>query len=197
MSKIQNTSSKTYLAFHKPYGVLSQFSKEKEDDSTLKDYLPKLSGDIYPIGRLDKDSEGLLLLTNDNKLKTRLLDPNSKFKKTYWVQVDGQINKEAIEKLKHGVTIRINKKDHLTLPCDAKIIFPPSIPDRFPPIRFRKSIPTAWIEISIVEGKNRQIRKMGAAVGFPVLRLIRISIGQINLGKLKIGESRIISKYEI
>lgn len=187
MSRHKSKSPKIYLAFHKPYGVLCQFTKEKPEDLTLKDFLPTLPDDVYSIGRLDKDSEGLLLLTNDNKFKTRLLDPASKLKKTYWIQVDGQIDEKSINKLKDGPVIRINKIDYKTLPCEARIIPSPDIPERIPPVRYRKSIPTSWVEISIVEGKNRQVRRMGAAVGYPVLRLVRCKIGKFKLNDLARG----------
>lgn len=166
-----------YFAINKPYGYLSQFTGEKNDRllGDLYDF-PK---DVYPVGRLDKDSEGLLILTNDNQLKHRLLDPDSDHSKTYLVQVEGDITPEAIEELQAGIIrIKHNGKEHLVKKAKCQKIDPPEIEDREPPIRFRASIPTSWITITLTEGKNRQVRKMTAAVGFPTLRLIRISIGQ-------------------
>ncbi len=176
-----------YIRFFKPYGVLSQFSRETEEHITLADFLD-ISPDIYPIGRLDKDSEGLLLLTNDNDYKTKMLSPKSKVSKTYLVQVDGEITSEAMETLKSGVEIKLKKGRYKTKPCSVLQINVPKLPDRFPPVRFRKNIPTSWIKITLFEGKNRQIRKMCAAVGFPVLRLVRVSIGEVHLAGLGPGD---------
>jgi 23S rRNA pseudouridine2457 synthase len=185
-----------YFIIHKPYGVLSQFSKEG-NQATLAD-LYDFPKDVYPVGRLDSDSEGLLILTNDKNLNYKLLNPKFKHLRTYWVQVDGAINNEAIEKLKSGITININGKQHKTLPAKVKIIEPPiEIEERNPPVRYRKNIPTSWIEISLTEGKNRQVRKMTAAVGFPTLRLIRIKIEQLSLFPLKSGEVKELQKQEI
>ncbi len=178
-----------YFILYKPYGYLCQFTGEKEDKllGDLYDF-PK---DVYSVGRLDKDSEGLLILTNDNQLKTRLLDPESNTEKTYLVQVDGQITEEAIQKLSDG-SIRIKHKgeDYQVKKAHCEIITDISIEDRDPPIRFRKNIPTSWIQLTITEGKNRQVRKMTAAVGFPTLRLIRTRIGRISLENMQIGEVR-------
>jgi len=185
-----------YYIFNKPYNVLSQFTKEVPEHITLKDYLD-LPSDVYPIGRLDKDSEGLLLLTNDNKFKNRLLDPKSKSKKTYWVQVDGEITTNAISQLSKGVTIKIKKGYYQTLPGQVKKIVPNNIEERKPPIRKRAFIPTSWIEITIEEGKNRQIRKMCAQVGFPCLRLIRTKIKSLNFEDVKNGDFRMLTKKEI
>lgn len=187
---------KQYYAFHKPYGVLSQFTKEVESHVTLADYV-QLDSDIYPVGRLDKDSEGLLLLTNDNILKTRILSPTTKLKKEYWVQVDGAITPEAITSLQEGVDIKINKKIHRTLPADVTPLRTPSLEERDPPVRFRANIPTSWISITIIEGKNRQIRRMCAAVGYPVLRLVRTTVGRLSLGDLSRGEVKQLSPEEV
>jgi 23S rRNA pseudouridine2457 synthase len=166
---------KYYIAY-KPYNMLSQFTKELEDDITLADLDFKFDKDIYPVGRLDKDSEGLLILSNDDAFKNRLLSPESKKAKTYWVQVEGDITIEAINKLQAGVRITVQGKGYKTLPAQAYILQePPDLPERIPPIRFRANITTTWIQIEIVEGKNRQIRKMTAAVGFPTLRLVRVA----------------------
>ena len=185
-----------YYIFNKPYNVLSQFTKEVPEHITLQDFLT-LKSDIYPVGRLDKDSEGLLLLTNDNILKNRLLDPNKKSPKTYIAQVEGNVTLAAIEALKNGVKIKLKKGDYKTNPCKAFKITTPNIPDRDPPIRVRISIPTSWIEITIEEGKNRQIRKMCAAVGFPCLRLIRTKIKNIEFKDLPSGSFRVLTNQEI
>lgn len=174
--------------FYKPYNCLSQFTREHPDHITLADYLD-IPNDCYPIGRLDKDSEGLLLLSNDKSLVNKVLDPKNKFPKTYCVQVDGLITKEAIDTLINGTTITIKKKSYVTKPAIVtKIASPPSFPERTPPIRYRLNVPTSWIKITIIEGKNRQIRRMCASVGFPVLRLIRTKIGDYNLDNLTIGQ---------
>lgn len=188
-----------YFAIYKPYGVLSQFTAEQEGDLTLAclyDFPP----DVYPVGRLDKDSEGLLLLTNDNFLKSRLLAPQFKVEKTYWVQVEGSITPEAIRQLSRGVIIRLKGKPYHTLPAQVAAMTPPPLPPRVPPIRFRKSVPTSWISVGLQEGKNRQVRRMTAAVGFPTLRLVRASIGGLSLSGLQMkepGEVRLLSRKEI
>ncbi|WP_419173289.1 pseudouridine synthase [Halobacteriovorax sp.] len=174
-----------YIIFNKPYNVLCQFGKDHKDQLSLIDYnLPK---ELYPVGRLDKDSEGLLILTNDGKYKDRMANAKSKVEKTYLVQVDGDITNEAIEELKKGVVIKDNYK---TKPAKVKKIESNlvKVEQRDPPVRFRKNIPTSWIEVRISEGKNRQVRRMCAAVGFPTLRLIRTAIGNIKLGELKLGQ---------
>lgn len=175
--------------------MLSQFSKEG-DHPTLADLSFQFSKDIYPVGRLDADSEGLLLLTNDNLLKTRLLHPSNQHDKTYYVQVEGEITEEACNQLEAGVTISINGKAYHTLRSNAKQIQEPELPERNPPIRFRKNIPTSWISLQIHEGKNRQVRKMTAAVGFPTLRLVRWSIGQLTLDKMQPGDVIELSQNE-
>lgn len=174
-------SSFNYYAVFKPYDMLSQFSGEPTD--RLLGDLHVFPKDVYPVGRLDKDSEGLLLLTNDNRFKTTLLSPISKISKTYLVQVDGEITQDAVDKLSDGtITIKHNGKEHQVLPAECRIVDPPAeLPDRSIPIRYRKNIPTSWIELTITEGKNRQVRKMTAAVGFPTLRLIRIGIGKYRI----------------
>lgn len=175
-----------YLFFNKPFQVLCQFSAE-ENKETLANYLSNIPKDVYPVGRLDYDSEGLLLLTNDKKITTELLHPNRKHPRTYWVQVDGDISPAAINMLEKGVCISVNGKKHHTLPCTAFKIAPPDLPERQPPIRYRKDIPTSWISITLIEGKNRQIRKMTAAAGFPTLRLIRYAIGDYTLDNIATG----------
>jgi 23S rRNA pseudouridine2457 synthase len=184
-----------YLAY-KPYGVLNQFT-----DSLGRLTLASLYNfpqDVYPVGRLDIDSEGLLLLTNDKSINHRLLNPKFRHEKTYWVQVEGDITDEAIEKLKKGVTIRVDGKLYHTLPARAfRFANEPNLPERNPPIRFRKNIPTSWISLSIVEGKKHQVRKMTAAVGFPTLRLVRSQIQGLSLENMQIGEVRELSAQEV
>ena len=157
--------------------MLSQFTKEKgSDKSTLAD-LAELPKDVYPVGRLDADSEGLLILTNDKALTEKLLNPINKHGRTYLIQVEGDISNEALEKLRTGVSIRIKKENYVTAPAIVRAIAPPDwLPERDPPVRFRANIPTTWIELTITEGRNRQVRRMTAAVGFPTLRLVRIAI---------------------
>ena len=185
-----------YFIIYKPFQVLTQFSAS-EGKKTLKDFF-KVPPDVYPVGRLDFDSEGLLMLTNDNSLKHKLTDPSFNHEKEYWAQVEGQINEEAIVKLEAGVTISIDGKSYRTKPARAHIISPePKVHFRNPPIRFRMNIPTSWLSLTITEGKNRQVRKMTAAVGFPTLRLIRHRIGSIDFGDLKPGEMLELSRAEV
>jgi 23S rRNA pseudouridine2457 synthase len=176
----------TYL-FNKPFNVLSQFTKEHPDHITLADYL-QVETDVYPVGRLDKDSEGLLLLSNNKELINRVLHPSTNKFKKYFVQVEGDVKEKTLQQLAKGIELRINKKTFLTKPALIKKISEPNLPPRNPPIRFRKEIKTSWVEISITEGKKRQIRKMFAAINYPVLRLVRIEIAEFKLGKLKPGE---------
>ena len=172
----------TLVLFNKPFGVICQFSPDPKHPS-LSDYIPIKN--VYPAGRLDHDSEGLLLLTDDGKLQHKITHPDNKMAKTYWAQVDGDISEEAIEKLRNGLTL----KDGPTKPALCKRINEPeALWPRTPPIRVRKNIPTSWIELTIKEGRNRQIRRMTAAVGFPTLRIIRYSIGPWNLDSLRPGE---------
>ena len=176
-----------YFIIYKPYEVLCQFSKEG-DKKTLKDFFD-VPSDVYPVGRLDYDSEGFLLLTNDKKLNHRLLNPSFAHERSYWVQVDGDVTDEAIAALKNGVTITVDGKPHRTRPAKGKRIdVDQTVPPRNPPIRFRKNIPTSWIELTLTEGKNRQVRKMTAAVGFPTLRLIRYSMERITIDGLQPGD---------
>jgi len=171
------------IAFNKPYGVLSQFSKEGEHP-TLADYID--IPNVYPAGRLDRDSEGLLLLTDDGKLQQRISDPKFKKFKTYWVEVEKKPDETALQQLRDGVTL----KDGLTRPAKVKLIDEPDIWQRDPPVRFRKNVPTAWLALSISEGKNRQVRRMTAAVGYPTLRLVRARVGDWQLGDLELGQWR-------
>ena len=184
-----------YYVLYKPFGLTTQFSGEEENLSNLSFSFPK---DIYPVGRLDKDSEGLLILTNDSNLQHRLTDPKFGHHRTYAVQVEGEINVEAIKLLEQGVEITLpNKKKYKTLPASAKIIESPNLPVRNPPIRVRKTIPDSWIELTLTEGKNRQVRKMTAKVGFPTLRLIRVKIEQLNLKDFHSEEIKEYSQIEI
>lgn len=172
------------LLFNKPYGVICQFSPEG-GHKTLADYIPL--PDFYPAGRLDTDSEGLLLLTDDGKLQHRITDPKFKQPKTYWVQVEGEPDAVALQKLEQGVAL----KDGLTLPATACcLIEPENLWPRSNPVRIRKHIPTSWIALTLHEGRNRQVRRMTAAVGHPTLRLIRASIGEWALAGLPPGEWR-------
>lgn len=174
------------VLFNKPFRVLSQFSAEG-DKKTLADYID-IKG-VYPAGRLDFDSEGLMLLTDDGKLQARLTDPKNRKYKTYLVQVEGEIDRKAIVALQRGVTL----KEGRSLPARARQVDPPQdLWERDPPVRFRQHIPTSWLEIQIREGKNRQVRRMTAAVGFPTLRLIRTQIDEWSLQGLKPGEYRLM-----
>jgi 23S rRNA pseudouridine2457 synthase len=174
------------ILFNKPYGVLSQFSDRSSDGAraTLSDHI-RLPG-VYPAGRLDRDSEGLLLLTDDGRLQARIADPRFKLPKTYLVQVEGEIGEEALAALRAGVQLA----DGLTRPALARRIAPPELWPRDPPVRFRKSVPDCWIELTIREGRNRQVRRMTAAVGHPTLRLVRWRIGDWTLDGLAPGEWR-------
>jgi 23S rRNA pseudouridine2457 synthase len=180
-----------YIAFNKPYGVLSQFTGEKLDETLAKFGIPK---DVYAAGRLDKDSEGLLILSNDGAFIDTLISPKSDKEKIYWVQVEKIPDAQSLLKLSRGVMI----EDYKTKPCKVTILDPePEIEERNPPVRFRKTIPTCWLEITISEGKNRQVRKMTASIGFPTLRLIRVKTGKYELGDLGIGEWRVIRKEDV
>ncbi|MBT31489.1 MAG: pseudouridine synthase [Thalassobius sp.] len=169
-----------YFVIYKPFGVLSQFSEADGHPGLASLYnFPK---DVYPVGRLDRDSEGMLIITNDKKLNHKLLNPEFAHNRTYMVQVEGDATNETIKQLENRLEIKINKKNYLTKPAKAKLIEAPSyVPERNPPVRFRKSIPTSWIELTLIEGKNRQVRKMTAKTGFPTLRLIRKSIENLEL----------------
>jgi 23S rRNA pseudouridine2457 synthase len=170
------------ILFNKPFRVLCQFSGERPGRSTLADFID-VPG-VYPAGRLDFDSEGLLLLTDSGALQHLITDPGRKLPKTYLVQVEGVPGRIALSRLRRGVRLQ----DGMTLPARARLIEPPDIWPRDPPVRYRKNIPTTWLELAITEGRNRQVRRMTAAIGHPTLRLIRIRIGQWKLGGLRPGE---------
>lgn len=187
-----------YILFNKPYGVLCQFTDNSSEQKRplLKDYIPIPK--VYPVGRLDLDSEGLLLLTDNGQLKHRLSDPKFAHPRTYYVQVERIPDEFALNRLRNGVTI----KNYRTRKAKVRILsVEPKLPPRNPPIRDRKNIPTSWLEMTLTEGKNRQVRRMTAAVGFPTLRLVRISIGtnshKINLAGLEPGQWRELTTKEI
>ncbi len=187
--------TKRYILFYKPYDVLTQFSDRDLDDTnrrTLKDYIPV--ADVYPVGRLDRDSEGLLLLTNDGLLQHKLSDRKYHHERTYWVQVERIPNHTALNQLRTGVEIQ----DYRTRPAKVHLLTEePQLPPRDPPIRFRLNVPTAWLEITLTEGRNRQVRRMTAAVGFPTLRLVRVAIAHLRLSGLQPGEWRDLTSAEL
>ena len=171
--------------------MLTQFSGEGPTLATLGEF-PK---EVYPVGRLDKDSEGLLLLTDDKSLNHQLLNPRFAHQRTYYVQVEGIPTPEALAQLQVGVTIQVDGKAYRTKPAVAKLLEDaPTLPDRDPPIRFRAAIPDRWLALTLIEGKNRQVRKMTAAVGFPTLRLVRFSMEKITLDGMGVGEVRELSQ---
>lgn len=180
-----------YILFHKPYNVLSQFTPE-DGAKALNEF--NLPSGVYAAGRLDKDSEGLLLLTDDGLLIEKLLNPNNQKPKTYWALVERIPTEDELHRMRQGLKI----EDYTTRPCEVKILDPqPEVPPRDPPVRFRKTVQDIWIEITIVEGKNRQIRKMTAAIGHPTLRLIRKKIGNLELNDLKEGKWKEITLDQI
>ena len=181
-----------HILFYKPYGVLSQFSSDRTSHPTLKQFIDV--PDVYPAGRLDHDSEGLLLLTSDGALQHRLTDPRHAHPRTYWAQVEGDVTEEALSRLRRGVAVQ----DYVTRPAHAvRLEKEPPLPLRDPPIRYRKLIPTSWVELTLTEGRNRQVRRMTASVGFPTLRLVRVRIGQLSLEGLQPGEWREVGRAEI
>jgi 23S rRNA pseudouridine2457 synthase len=180
----------TLILFNKPFDVLSQFTDRGTEGSkrqTLSDYIAVPN--VYPAGRLDLDSEGLMLLTDDGRLQSRIADPKYKMPKSYLAQVEGEITDEALSALSNGVML----KDGMTRPAKAERIDPPLLWDRNPPIRFRKNVPDCWIKLTITEGRNRQVRRMTAAAGFPTLRLVRWQIGDWTLEGLGSGEWRSVA----
>ncbi|MBC3542439.1 pseudouridine synthase [Rufibacter sediminis] len=179
-----------YFLLYKPFEVLTQFTDEN-GRRTLKDFVSVPN--VYPVGRLDYDSEGLVLLTDDKQLQHRLSDPKFKVEKTYWVQVEGVPTDEALDQLERGVLIQGKK----TSPAKAKLLEGVQLGERSKPIRFRANIPTTWVEIKISQGMNRQVRKMTASVGYPTLRLVRVAIGTLQLDSLQPGEYRALTFEEI
>ncbi|MGJ3248706.1 MAG: pseudouridine synthase [Elainellaceae cyanobacterium] len=187
-----------FILFYKPYNVLTQFtdrpgsSPSSGDRQTLGDFIPVKA--VYPVGRLDRDSEGLVLLTNNGQIQHQLTDPRFSHPRTYWVQVERVPTQRAIDQLQRGVTIR----GYQTRPAKVRRLLPePTLPPRNPPIRFRKSVPTAWLELTLTEGKNRQVRRMTAAVGFPTLRLIRVRLAHLTLDGLEPGQWRDLTPADI
>jgi 23S rRNA pseudouridine2457 synthase len=183
-----------YLLFHKPYGVLPQFSdRSPQPRPTLADFVP--IPHVYPAGRLDRDSEGLMLLTDDGKLQHRLCHPQFAHPRTYLVQVERIPDPESLRRLAEGVVI----EGYRTRPCQVELLphEPPGIAPRHPPIRYRATVPTAWLKLTLREGKNRQVRKMTASIGFPTLRLIRIAIAHLQLADLPVGAYRSLSAKEL
>lgn len=180
-----------YILFHKPFGVLSQFTPEDGARSLAEFDLPK---GVYPAGRLDKDSEGLLLLTDDGPLIEQLLNPRNEKPKTYWALVERVPDESSLQRMRDGLRI----EDYTTRPCQALVLEPqPQVEPRDPPVRVRKSVQDVWLQIEVVEGKNRQVRKMTAAIGHPTLRLIRRSIANLELGDLPLGQWRAIAREDI
>jgi 23S rRNA pseudouridine2457 synthase len=185
-----------YYIAYKPYQTLSQFSPVK-GKKNLKDYF-SVSPDVYSVGRLDYDTEGLLILTNDPSLNHRLLNPRFAHEREYLVQVEGTMEKKYLVRMESGLTISIDGKPYRTMPCKASLLYSdPQVPERHPPIRYRKNIPTSWIRLVLNEGKNRQVRKMTALLGFPALRLIRWRIEGITLGKMQPGDLVKLSQEEM
>lgn len=179
------------IAFHKPHGVVSQFTPDGSPNRTLAEF--GFPGRIYPIGRLDADSEGLLLLSDEPELNERLLHPNRGHQRVYWAQVERIPAAEALATLERGVLIQGRK----TLPCRVWLLKPqPEMAPRVPPIRFRKNVPDCWIALELIEGKNRQVRRMTAAIGHSTLRLVRVQIGRFNLGGLASGVWKILDESE-
>lgn len=185
-----------YFVVHKPYNVLSQFTSE-DGKKCLKDFFD-VPRDVYPVGRLDYDSEGLLVLTNDPQVTTNLLNPGMEHQRAYWVQLEGMITPQALHSLQSGLQINVRGKQVHTQQCEATLITQPEeVAERTPPIRVRKTVPDCWIRLVITEGKNRQVRKMTAKAGFPTLRLIRYSIEKLTLGGLKPGDMKELSQAEL
>ena len=186
-----------YFYIYKPYGTLSQFTEEVAGQSTLGQ-LFNFPPDVYPLGRLDRDSEGLLILTNDRRLNNKLLHPKNSHERSYFVQVEGITDLKAIQQLEHGVLIRVNKKEYQTKPVKVELLKEaPALPERHPPIRFRKNKPTSWLKMTLTEGKNRQVRKMCAAIGFPCLRLVRYRIEDLTIENMEVGTVKQIAGKEL
>jgi 23S rRNA pseudouridine2457 synthase len=179
------------IAFHKPFGVLCQFTSDRRTYGTLAQF--HFPPGVYPIGRLDADSEGLLLLSDEPALNEILLHPRHGHQRLYWAQVERVPTKDALNRMQQGLVIQ----GHKTLPCHAWLLRPqPEVPPRYPPIRLRQTVPTSWVGVELVEGKNRQVRRMTAAIGHPTLRLIRMQIGKLRLNDFGSGEWKILSPEE-
>jgi 23S rRNA pseudouridine2457 synthase len=198
MKQQMRPTNKRYFIVHKPYGVLTQFTDEENRPNLSsvhnfpKDACPS-GRRVYPVGRLDRDSEGLLIITNDKALTDYLLNPKNKHEREYYIQVEGIPSEADLQKLRDGIIL----KDGKTLPAKAKLIDDPNFPERVPPIRERKNIPTCWISLTLMEGRNRQVRRMTASIGFPTLRLVRIRIKNLLLGCLKNREVRELNEDEV
>jgi 23S rRNA pseudouridine2457 synthase len=189
-----------YFLIYKPFGMLSQFSVEAgqgADKSTLADLPFRFEKDVYPVGRLDADSEGLLLLTCDKQVNNRLLNPRFLHNRTYWVQVEGEPTEADLGPLIDGMTISIDGKPYQTLPAKAELLPEPALPPRNPPIRFRANVPTSWIALTLHEGKNRQVRRMTAAIGFPTLRLVRWAIENLTADSMRPGDVQELTETEL
>lgn len=193
-----------YFIANKPFNTICQFSREKEDQMTLADLEFDFPKDVYPIGRLDQDSEGLLLLTSDRSLSHRLLNPQFAHKRTYLAQIEGIPTVESLEKFRNGVTIKIEKKLYDTLPADCQPVEDPSVYFEYQPIWTRFPLPKSsgnkpmsWLEVTLIEGKNRQVRRMCAAIGHPCLRLIRVSMMDLKLGSLQPNEVKELEREEM
>jgi 23S rRNA pseudouridine2457 synthase len=187
-----------YFAIFKPMNMLSQFTREQGSTKQVLADLYDFPPDVYPVGRLDGDSEGLLLLSNDKSLTDQLLNPRNKHSRTYLIQLEGEITSEALMRLSKGVSIRIKKQDYITAPAVARITEEPGwLPERHPPVRYRSSISTTWITLTLTEGKNRQVRRMTAAVGYPTLRLVRIAIGKMSVQIVLPDAVKLLSKEEL
>jgi len=189
MLRLREARDPMLIALHKPWGVLTRFTRDDSPHRTLADFaLPPL---VHPIGRLDAESEGLLLLSDEKALVDRILHPRHRHPRVYWAQVEGRPSQDALRRLARGVVVG----GRPTLPCSVRAI-DPTLPPRVPDIRFRKSVPTAWLELELVEGRNRQVRRMTAAVGLPTLRLVRVRIGACPLGELAPGSWRVLDDAE-
>ncbi len=192
---VRSVAEHKYFIFYKPYKVLSQFTSSDGRASLSLFNFPK---DCYPVGRLDYDSEGLLIITDDKSLNRKLLNPKFRHRRTYYVQVEGIPSLADLKQLSKGVEINIDGKIYRTLPAVVEALeTEPNLPERIPPIRFRKNIPTTWLSITLMEGKNRQVRKMTAKIGYPTLRLVRYSIEKLNIDGFNSGEIRRINKDTI
>jgi 23S rRNA pseudouridine2457 synthase len=193
-----STGVLAYYIIYKPYGMLSQFTRETPEQVTLHDLKFSFPKDAYPIGRLDKDSEGLLILTNDKRLNAAVLQPGTQHKRTYLAQVENIPDPDALRELRKGVMINIDKGMYHTLPAEIEVLKEePVLPERNPPVRFRAEIPTTWLKIKLHEGKNRQVRKMTAHINCPTLRLVRVAIENLTIDDIQPGEVRKISPEKL